>query len=186
MRWRAQARWRSHLGVDGAAAALLARWLGLAACAAPAVLAGLTCQTAIAAPAAAGACELHVDPSREGATLAVQVLGAARRVDLTYLHSVTKTLVRETLAIDAEGFVQQRIEFLMPGPGLPTEALPGEVFERRPDRFVYDQMRRRIGPELLMRVDPAQVQTLEVPGQPPLALTRWGARGLRLTLHGCE
>ena len=151
MRWRGLAGRRTLSGVVGLVPARVTGAVGLLVLLG---LAGLTACAAPTAPGVEGSCTVHVDSARDGATLAVQPLVAVRRFDLTYLHSVTKTLVRETLAIDAEGFVQQRIEFLMPGPGLPTEALPGEVFERRPDRFVYDQMRRRIGPELLMRVDP--------------------------------
>ena len=92
-----------------------------------------------------------------------QSLPPSRELVLAYLHSVTRTLVRETLTADAGGLVQQRIEFSVPGPGLPTEALPGERFERLPDHFVYDHMQRRIG-VLTMRVDPAQAQTLQAGG----------------------
>lgn len=135
------------------------------------------------APCSAQACELRIAASNGGLALQTIALGPVRQVDLTYLHSVTKTPVRETLALDAGGFVQQRIEFFVPGPGLPTEALPGERFERLPDRFVYDNMQRRIG-VLHMRVDPAQEQALQTGGTTH-ALTRWGATALRLSTHDC-
>ena len=134
--------------------------------------------------ASACACELRISEARSGAALQTLPLGAAREVELSYQHSVTRTLVRETLAIDGQGFVQQRIEFSVPGPGLPTEALPGERFERRADGFVYDHMQRRIG-VLQMRVDPAQAQTLRVAGTHH-PLTRWGATSLRLDISGCD
>jgi len=138
----------------------------------------------LAGLATATACELQISEPRSGRVLQTVALGPAREVELSYLHSVTRTLVRETLALDKQGFVQQRIEFSVPGPGLPTEALPGERFERRAEGFIYDQMRRRIG-VLHMRVDPAQAQTLRAAGTSH-ALTRWGATALRLAAEGCD
>ncbi len=132
----------------------------------------------------APACELRVAAARGGDTLQTIALPPSRELVLAYLHSVTRTLVRETLTADAGGLVQQRIEFSVPGPGLPTEALPGERFERLPDHFVYDHMQRRIG-VLTMRVDPAQAQTLQAGGSTH-ALTRWGATALQLSTHDCD
>lgn len=146
-------------------------------------LAAAALVAALALPAAR-ACEVQVRAARTGAALQTIGLGALREVELSYLHSVTRTVVRETLALDGLGFVQQRIEFSVPGPGLPTEALPGEVFERQADRFVYRQMERRVG-VLHMRVDPAQAQTLSAGGVHH-PLTAWGAIGLQLSPSGCQ
>ncbi len=130
------------------------------------------------------ACEIRLLEHRSGAWLQSIALGSARHIDLTYLHSVTKTPVRETLALDAHGFTQQRIEFFEQGPGLPTEALAGERFVRLADRFVYDNMQRPLA-LLVMRVDPAQRQTLET-GAAAFSLTRWGAKALQLQAHECD
>ena len=132
----------------------------------------------------ASACEIRVLQGRTGVLLARVAMGSARQFDLRYLHSVTRTPVRETLAVDASGLTQQRIEFYEPGPGLPTEALPGERFVRLPDRFVYEHMQRPLG-ALRMRVDPAQRQVLQV-GAVVEPLTRWGRQSLELQPHGCH
>ena len=142
-----------------------------------ALCAGLACS-------AAQGCELQISAARSGQVLQVLPLGASREVVLAYRHSVTRTPVLETLALDGAGFVQQRIEFSVPGPGLPTEALPGERFERLADRFVVDRMQRRIG-VLHMRVDPDQLQTLQAAGTIH-PLPRWGAAALRLATHDCD
>jgi hypothetical protein len=134
--------------------------------------------------APAQACELHISAARSGQLLQTITLGRPQQIELSYLHSVTRTLVRETLAVDGEGFVQERIEFSVPGPGLPTETLPGEHFERQAGGFVYSHMHRRV-PVLLMRVDPAQAQTLQADGvRHPL--TAWGAQALQLAAQDCH
>jgi hypothetical protein len=111
-------------------------------------------------------------------------MGDTRQVELTYLHSVTRTEVRETLQLGPTGFIQQRIEFLELGPGLPTEALKDERFVRLSDRFVYENMQRRLG-DLQMRVDPAQRQVLQVDGV-AYPLFRWGRQSLQLMVHECD
>ena len=135
------------------------------------------------AAASAGACEIRIIDRNGGELESIAVSGGSL-VELRYLHSVTRTIVRETLGLDPRGFVQQRIEFLEQGPGLPTQALAGERYVRLPDRFVYENMQRTIG-VLDMRVDPAQRQELEADGVTH-SLTRWGRRSLRLEAHDCH
>ena len=130
------------------------------------------------------ACDVRVLQGRSDELLLSVHMGDIRQLDLTYLHSVTRTEVRETLALDASGFTQQRIEFLEHGPGLPTETLRGERFVRFGDRFVYDNMQRRLG-DLHMRVDPTQFQTLKVGGV-TYPLSRWGRQSLKLLVHDCD
>jgi hypothetical protein len=136
------------------------------------------------AAGAASACEIRVSRQRSDNVLQVVPLGSAREVTLTYLHSVTHTPVRETLALGRDGFVQQRIEFTEHGPGMPTEALPGERFLRTSHGFVIENMQRPVG-ILNMRVDPAQQQVLEAGGG-AISLTRWGRQALRLQPHDCD
>lgn len=140
---------------------------------------------AVAWPALAAAqCRLQVRPVRgDGVSLDLP-LPASQRFTLAYLHSVTRTWVRETLRADSQGLVQLSIAFSVPGPGLPTEALPGEAFRSSADGFAVDGMHRRIGP-LAMRVDPSQHQTLELDGMAyPLTTDRPAA--LLLQARGCE
>lgn len=146
------------------------------------LLAGLG--MAAAAGSGAAACTLHVEPAR-GAGLTLDVpLPPTREFTLSYLHSVTRTWVHETLKADGRGLVQQRIAWSVPGPGLPTEALPGERFERTADGFLIDGMQRRIG-RLAMRVDPQQQQTLEVAGHRH-ALATGGPAALVFGARGCD
>jgi len=146
------------------------------------LLAGLG--VAAAARAGAAACTLHVEPVRgAGVTLDVP-LPPPHEFTLSYLHSVTRTWVHETLKADGRGLVQQRIAWSVPGPGLPTEALPGERHERTADGFVIDGMQRRVG-RLAMRVDPQQQQTLEVAGHRH-ALASGGPAALVLDARGCD
>lgn len=139
---------------------------------------------AAAARAGAAACTLHVEPTRGAGVTLELPLPPAREFTLSYLHSVTRTWVHETLQADGGGLVQRRIAWSVPGPGLPTEALPGERFERTADGFVIDGMQRRIE-RLAMRVDPQQQQTLEVAGhRHPLATA--GPAALVLEARGCD
>jgi hypothetical protein len=148
--------------------------------------AGYAAAAVLLSTAACGvrACEVRVLEARSGKVLQAIALGSLRRFDLTYLHSVTHTPVRETLALEQEGLVQQRIEFTEQGPGMPTQVLEGERFTREGGRFVFDQMHRPVQ-ALRMRVDPAQRQALEAGGQ-TYSLVRWGRHSLQLLPHGCD
>ena len=129
------------------------------------------------------ACEILVFDQHGGLLRKGLALAPGQTVELSYLHSVTHSIVRETLAADAKGFTQQQIEFSEPGPGLPDQALPGEEFVRLSDRFVFRNMNRPIG-VLNMRVDPAQQQQMTA-GSTVVSLTQWGRRALRLAAHNC-
>jgi len=137
-----------------------------------ALLAGLAAATGVA-----GAC-LVLAPQPDGTALAqVPVPDDGAAFTLTYVHSVTRTPVIERYRIDADTIVQFAIEFEQHGPGLPTQADPGQRFERRGGRFVVTMQRRF--DVIVMRVHADQQPRLDV-GQRQFDLATWGNRALAL------
>lgn len=137
-----------------------------------ALLAGLA-----AANGVAGAC-LVLAPQPDGTALAqVPVPDGGPAFTLTYVHSVTRTPVVEHYRLDAGTIVQSAIEFEQHGPGLPTQADPGQHFERRAGGFVVTMQRRF--DVIVMRVHADQQPRLDV-AQRHYDLAAWGNRAIAL------
>jgi hypothetical protein len=144
--------------------ALAAGWLAPASGAAPAL-----CLVVAAAPSGEALDVIALDP---GAT----------RLTLDYVHSVTRTPVVETYRASAEGITQTSISFTEHGPGLPTEGVDGERWERRDGRFVVTM--NRVFTTIRMRVHADQRPLLAVAGR-SVALAQWGNRALDLHAGRC-
>ncbi len=136
------------------------------------MLAGLA-----ALPAAQAAC-LIVASHPEGVSLAqVTIAASDPAFALTYVHSVTRTPVRERYRVDGDAIVQTEIRFEQHGPGLPTEADTGERFALQDGKFVVTMHRRFAS--FAMRVHADQQWRLLAAGQ-RIDLAAWGNRALVL------
>ena len=128
-------------------------------------------------PAARAAC-LVVAAHPDGPSLArVAIAASDPTFTLTYVHSVTRTPVRESYRIDGDSIVQTEIRFEQHGPGLPTEADEGGRFEQRNGQFIVTMHRRFAS--FAMRVHADQQWRLVAAGQ-RIDLATWGNRALVL------
>lgn len=107
------------------------------------------------------------------------VTAAAPTFAVTYVHSVTRTPVVERYRVEGATIVQTEIRFAQHGPGLPTQADAGGVFERRDGQFVVTMARRF--PVVVMRVHADQSPRL-VAGDASADLAAWGNRALALSV----
>ena len=101
---------------------------------------------------------------------------------VSYLHSVTRTLVDERYVVENGALVQTEMRFEQHGPGLPTEADPGGSFTTEGGRFVSRMSRRFDG--IRMRVHRDQHPTLSSRGG-RVDLARWGDRALMVVPVDC-
>ncbi len=145
----------------------------LAACAAIAA-------AACAMPLHAGGCVI-VSAGTPGATLGAWPLPAEDAVlRLRYRHSVTLSPVEERYDVAGSTLVQTQIRFAEHGPGLPTQAEPGQAWSQEDGEFVLRLARPLDG--IAARVDPAQQPTLAV-GARTIDLAQWGRRAIHLTVR---
>lgn len=134
----------------------------------------------MAAPllAAAAACALALRGFPGGEPLA-QVPLAQPEFALRYTHSVTLRPVESRYEIRNGRIVQTAEVFDEHGPGMATEPLPGERFERDGARFVLS-MRRPIE-RLIVSVQRLPAQKL-VSGGDAIELMRFGERALEIAV----
>lgn len=134
----------------------------------------------VAAAATAG-CALDVLDTAAGARLARVPLPANSVFSLHYTHSVTLRPVEARYAVH-DGRLEQTAEiFDAHGPGMASDALPGERWETRHaddgTRFVL-QMARPL-PRLVLRLHELPAFSLLV-GEQSIDLAQWGARSVEL------
>jgi len=101
--------------------------------------------------------------------------------EIAYVHSVTRTPVVERYRLESGTIVQTELRFVEHGPGLPTEADPGQRLERREAGYVVTLDRRFR--EIVMRVGAAQSPRLSS-GATTIDLARWGERSLLIGACG--
>lgn len=106
----------------------------------------------------------------------------AATFDIRYVHSVTRTPVVERYRIDGAILRETSIAFREHGPGLPTEADPGQSFERTAEGFVVTT--DRAFDTIVMRVHAEQSPRLEAAGG-AVDLSRWGNRAIALRAAPC-
>ena len=106
---------------------------------------------------------------------------AATVFEMSYVHSVTRTPVVERYRLEGGTIVQTELRFVEHGPGMPTEADPGQRFERDDKGYVVTLDRRF--PMVVMRVDAARSPRLSSGGV-TLDLAQWGNRALALRTCG--
>ena len=149
-------------------------------------------RAACAALSLAVATAAHADPQAclalagvpDGPRLATVVPAApGGTFAITYVHSVTHTLVVETYRIDGHALVQTSIEFTEHGPGLPTAPDPGQSWRDVDGRFVVTLDRRF--ESIRMRVHRDQSPRLVV-GARSVDLARWGNRPVVLGVSTCR
>jgi hypothetical protein len=135
----------------------------------------------LAAAAAAGACALDVLDSPAGTPLARVPLAANGAFALRYTHSVTLRPVESRYELRAGRIVQTAEAFDAHGPGMATEAQPGERWETQytdaGQRFVLHMTRPL--PQLVVRLHPLPSFRLLV-GARTIDLDQWGARAVEL------
>jgi hypothetical protein len=133
-----------------------------------------------AADATAGCALDLVDPAG-GARLATVPLAGQRSFALAYLHSVSLRPVESRYALRDGVIVQTAEIFDDHGPGMSTEALPGERLETLRDdtgaRFVLTMSRPL--PRLVVRLHEKPAFRLLVDGQ-TLALDQWHTRSVEI------
>ncbi|MHA6346599.1 DUF1850 domain-containing protein [Roseivivax sp. CAU 1761] len=142
-----------------------------------------------AAPAPAGASDpdaawLCLSETRgRQAEIARLPLGPGRDFELSFIHSVSRTRVRDSYRIDRGEIVQLRETYLAHGAGLPSgaEAPDATRWRHEGGRFILD-MHRRTGP-IALRVQPEFENMLHTDGT-DLALADLGRRAL--TLAPCD
>lgn len=130
-------------------------------------------------PAIAQAACLAIAAHPDGAAL--DTIEAAA-FDVRYLHSVTRTPVVERYRIDGRVLRETSMQFREHGPGLPTEADPGQSFTRTRDGFVVTT--DRAFDTIVMRVHADQSPRL-VAGGASVDLARWGNRAIVLRAAPC-
>ena len=129
------------------------------------------------ADVAAAAC-LVITARPAGSVLTVLALPpAAPQFILAYIHSVTRTPIRETYVVENLELSQTAIHFEQHGPGLPTGPATGETWQRDGTGWRVTMQRRF--PEIAMRVDADQSPQI-VTATVALDLAQWGNRSLLL------
>ena len=138
----------------------------------------------LAAAAAAGACALDVLDSPAGTRLARVPLPDDGAFALRYTHSVTLRPVESLYQLQAGRIVQTAESFDAHGPGMATEAQPGERWETlhtdAGPRFVLHMARPL--PQLVVRLHPLPAFRL-LAGAQTIDLGQWGARSVELRPH---
>jgi hypothetical protein len=127
------------------------------------------------------ACAVELLDSPGGERLARLPLPADRGFALRYTHSVTLRPVESRYVVRADRIVQTAEVFDEHGPGMATDAGPGERLDRQPGadgaRFVLSTQRPL--PRLVVRLHPVPAFRLLV-GQETIDLAQWGARAVEI------
>jgi hypothetical protein len=130
---------------------------------------------------AAGACALDLLDAPTGAPLAHVPLPPERTFALRYTHSVSLREVESRYTVRDGSLMQTAEVFDEHGPGMSTDAGPGEWFETQRDasgtRFVL-HMSRPI-PRLVVRLHERPAFRLVVAGR-ETDLSRWNGRAIEL------
>jgi hypothetical protein len=127
------------------------------------------------------ACALELLDSPGAARLARVPLAADRAFALHYTHSVTLRPVESRYVVRANRIVQTAEVFDEHGPGMATDAGPGERLDRQPgadgSRFVLST--DRVLPRLVVRLHPLPAFRLLV-DEAAIDLAQWGARAVEI------
>ncbi len=112
-------------------------------------------------------------------------LGDQQKFALTFIHSVSKTPVRDEYRIEGNEIIQTAEIFEAHGAGLPSDTRDaGAVsWESRDGRFIL-HLQRPI-PQLVVRTDRNYRNRLLVGGQ-EINLCRWEDQALELTIGRCS
>jgi hypothetical protein len=136
-----------------------------------------------AAATVEGLCLAIVGLPENKALFAAPLHAEGSSFTLSYVHSATRTPVRETYRVDSLGLTQIEIRFSQPAAGLPTEAAPGETWGQDGEQFVVTMARRFDGVRVRVSADKAPM--LDVAGR-QTALTQWGEREIGLVPIACS
>lgn len=127
------------------------------------------------------ACALELLGSPGGTRLSRVPLSADRAFTLRYTHSVTLRPVESRYVVRANRIVQTAEVFDTHGPGMATEAGPGERLETQQaasgTRFVLHTERPL--PQLVVRLHPLPAFKLLANGE-LIDLAQWGARAVEI------
>ena len=112
-------------------------------------------------------------------------LGSLRTFALTFIHSVSKTPVRDEYDINDSNIVQTAELFETHGAGLPSDIQdPGAVsWENRDGRFIL-HLKRPI-PQLVVRIDRNYKNRLLL-GRKEINLCQWEDQALELIVKSCD
>ena len=142
--------------------------------------AGAVLFAALLLPSLAGAACLTLAGHPDGARLSLLALPADdASFAVSYVHSVTRTPVRERYLVAGREIVETEMRFEQHGPGLPTEADAGGTFTRSDGVFVVTMDRRFA--EIVMQVHADQSPRLTA-GSRSIDLAQWGNRALMLAV----
>ena len=129
-------------------------------------------------PSLANAACLALTSHPDGAGLSLIAMpGEDTSFTITYVHSVTRTLVLERYELAGSEIVETEMRFEQHGPGLPTEADRGGTFSHSDGRFIATMDRHF--QTIVMQVHRDQSPRL-VAGTRSLDLAQWGNRALVL------